>query len=51
MTGEELWPLFGLEVATPRLSLRYVTDDLAVQLAALAARGVHDPRTMPFSEP
>ena len=51
MTAEELWPLFGLEVATPRLSLRYVTDDLAAQLATLAARGVHDPRTMPFAEP
>ena len=46
-----IWPLFDLLVATPRLSLRYVTDDLAGQLAELAARGIHDPDTMPFSEP
>lgn len=31
--------------------LRYVTDELGEQLAELAARGIHDPATMPFSEP
>jgi RimJ/RimL family protein N-acetyltransferase len=46
-----IWPLFDLLVTTPRLSLRYVTDDLAGQLADLAAQGIHDPDTMPFSEP
>ncbi|MGH3640795.1 MAG: GNAT family N-acetyltransferase [Mycobacterium sp.] len=46
-----IWPVFDLLVSTPRLSLRYVTDDLAGQLADLAARGIHDPDTMPFSEP
>jgi RimJ/RimL family protein N-acetyltransferase len=46
-----IWPLFGLNVSTPRLSLRYVTDELGEQLAELAARGIHDPNTMPFSEP
>jgi len=46
-----IWPLFDLRVSTPRLSLRYVTDDLAERLAELAARGIHDPATMPFSEP
>lgn len=45
------WPLFDLVVSTPRLTLRYVDDDLAVQLAALAARGVHPPEEMPFSVP
>ncbi|MDZ7883098.1 MAG: GNAT family protein [Mycobacterium sp.] len=46
-----IWPLFDLEVSTPRLSLRYVTDDLGAQLAGLAAQGIHDPATMPFAEP
>jgi RimJ/RimL family protein N-acetyltransferase len=46
-----IWPLFDLHVSTPRLSLRYVTDSLACELAELAALGIHDPETMPFSEP
>jgi len=46
-----IWPLFDLRVSTPRLSLRYITDDLAGELADLAARGIHDTDTMPFSEP
>jgi RimJ/RimL family protein N-acetyltransferase len=46
-----IWPLFDLGVSTPRLTLRYITDELAVQLAELAAHGIHDPSTMPFSEP
>jgi RimJ/RimL family protein N-acetyltransferase len=45
------WPLFDVEVRTPRLRLRVVTDDLATELAALAARGVHDPAFAPFSIP
>jgi RimJ/RimL family protein N-acetyltransferase len=46
-----IWPLFDLHASTPRLTLRYVTDDLAGELAELAAQGIHDPGTMPFSEP
>lgn len=46
-----IWPLFDLRVSTPRLSLRYVTDELAAELAELAARGIHHPATMPFTEP
>ena len=49
--GRPYWPLFDLEVRTPRLTLRYVDDDLAIELAALAARGIHDPATMPFCRP
>ena len=48
---QTVWPLAGLEVMTPRLSLRYITDDLGVELALLAAEGIHDPATMPFSTP
>jgi RimJ/RimL family protein N-acetyltransferase len=47
----QIWPLFDLEVRTPRLTLRYVDDDLGVELAELAARGVHDPASMPFAIP
>ncbi|CAA0133713.1 Putative succinyl-CoA transferase [Mycolicibacterium vanbaalenii] len=46
-----LWPLDELAVSTPRLTLRYVDDGLAEQIAELAAEGIHDPATMPFSEP
>jgi RimJ/RimL family protein N-acetyltransferase len=45
------WPLFDLEVRTPRLGLRYLDDALAEQLVAVAARGVHDPAVMPFLVP
>jgi hypothetical protein len=48
---QAIWPLTGLEVVTPMLTLRYITDDLGVELALLAAEGVHDPATMPFSTP
>lgn len=45
------WPLFDLEVRTPHLTLRYLDDDLTAELVAVAARGVHDPATTPFSIP
>lgn len=38
-------------MVTPRLTLRYVTDELATELALLAACGIHDPSSMPFSTP
>ena len=46
-----IWPLFDLVVSTPRLTLRYIDDDLGEQLAELAAEGIHDPAVMPFSQP
>jgi RimJ/RimL family protein N-acetyltransferase len=49
--GNDHWPLFDLEVRTPRLTLRYLDDALAQQLVAVAGRGVHDPAVMPFSVP
>lgn len=36
---------------TPRLTLRHISDELAEELAHLAAAGIHDPATQPFSEP
>ena len=49
--GHPYWPLFDLRVRTPRLELRLVDDELAVELARLAAAGIHDPDTMPFAVP
>jgi RimJ/RimL family protein N-acetyltransferase len=49
--GHPYWPLFDLRIRTPRLELRVVDDELAVELAALAAAGIHDPDTMPFAIP
>jgi RimJ/RimL family protein N-acetyltransferase len=43
------WPLFDLVVRTPRLELRYPDDVMLVELAAVAAKGIHDPAVMPFS--
>jgi len=47
----EHWPLFDLEVHTPRLTLRYLDDTLAGELVDVARRGVHDPKVMPFTVP
>lgn len=44
-------PMFGLEVRTPRLVLRYPDDEDALALAELAAQGVHDPDVRPFAIP
>lgn len=49
--AHDIWPLFELQVVTPRVVLRYVSDELGTQLATLAAKGIHDPATMPFGEP
>lgn len=45
------WPLAELAVITPVLRLCHVTDELAHELARLAAEGIHDPATMPFAVP
>jgi RimJ/RimL family protein N-acetyltransferase len=49
--GHPVWPLFGLEVRTPRLTLRYLDDEMAAELLAVAAAGIHDPDFMPFAVP
>jgi RimJ/RimL family protein N-acetyltransferase len=45
------WPLFDLEVHTPRLTMRYLDDELGTEVATLATRGIHDPGFMPFAMP
>jgi RimJ/RimL family protein N-acetyltransferase len=44
-------PMFGLEVRTPRLVLRYPDDEDALALAELGALGVHEPEERPFAVP
>lgn len=46
-----MWPLFGLEIESPRLLLRPVRDEDLPGLADAALAGVHDPGRMPFSAP
>ena len=43
------WPLAGLRLRTPRLELRWPTLGDLDDLAAVAARGIHDPQVMPFA--
>lgn len=45
------FPAFALEVRTPRLTLRHPDDADLVDLAELAAGGVHAEDDMPFSVP
>lgn len=47
----EPWPLWGLELRTPRLTLRPDDDAGLAELAAEAVRGVHPPEEMPFLAP
>ena len=51
MSLERDWPLFGLSIETPRLTLRYPTDDGLAALNNLASQGIHDPDVMPFDIP
>ena len=46
-----IWPLFDIRVVTPRLEIRAIDDELATDLALLAARGIHDPAWTPFAFP
>lgn len=46
-----LWPAAGLRARAGDLELRWMDDDLLVEVAALAARGVHGDDPMPFYVP
>jgi RimJ/RimL family protein N-acetyltransferase len=43
------WPLFELELTTPRLVLRVPTDDDLPGLLEAVDAGIHDPSVMPFT--
>lgn len=51
MDLEEIWPLFGLEITTPRLTLSPVRDADLPGLVQAALDGVHDAERTPFSVP
>jgi len=51
MELEDIWPLFGLTIETPRLTMSPVRDGDLAELAQAALDGVHDPETMPFGFP
>jgi RimJ/RimL family protein N-acetyltransferase len=48
---EDVWPLFGLRLVTPRLELRLVRDEDLPGLLGAARHGIHDPEVMPFGVP
>jgi RimJ/RimL family protein N-acetyltransferase len=48
---ERDWPLFGLWIKTPRLTLEYPDDSDLDLLNELASQGIHDPDVMPFDVP
>ena len=43
-----LWPAAGVRVRSGDLELRWIDDELLVQLAQTAGRGIHSPEAMPF---
>lgn len=47
----DVWPLFGLEIETPRLRLRPVRDIDLPGLSEAALDGIHDAERMPFGYP
>ena len=47
-TLTDIWPLFGLAITTPRLTLSYPTDAHAAGLANAATRGIHPEGLSPF---
>lgn len=51
MELQDVWPLFGLEIETPRLLLRPVRDVDIPPLAQAALDGVHDTDRSPFGVP
>jgi RimJ/RimL family protein N-acetyltransferase len=42
------WPLFDLAVRTPRLELRYPSDEDLAALATIPSEGIHEPDRQPF---
>ena len=47
----DLWPAAGVRVRAGDLEMRWIDDDLAVDLGLLAGKGVHDESSMPFDYP
>jgi RimJ/RimL family protein N-acetyltransferase len=47
----DVWPLFGLRLATPRLELRLIQDQDIPAAVAAAQSGIHEAGKSPFSTP
>lgn len=47
----EVWPLAGLRIVAPRVTLAYADDELAHAIADAAALGIHPEDEMPFAFP
>jgi RimJ/RimL family protein N-acetyltransferase len=47
----EYWPVFGLRLATPRLSLTPIRDDDLVETLDVILSGIHEVSRMPFALP
>jgi hypothetical protein len=45
------WPLFDLQITTPRLEIRLPTDDELYKLLAVTDAGIHDPAACPSRSP
>lgn len=46
-----LWPAAGIRIRSGDVELRWIYDQLLLDLAHLAGRGIHDPDRMPFATP
>ncbi len=44
----DIWPLFGLSITTPRITLAYPTDETTAELAEVAKLGIHPEGLSPF---
>ncbi len=45
------WPLFDLVIRSQRLEIRLAREDEFVELTEVVDAGIHDPATMPFTNP
>ena len=51
LSPTDVYPPFGLTVVAGPLELRGLTDELLLELCAVAEAGIHDPEEMPFYVP
>lgn len=48
---KDIWPLFDLELTTPRLRMRVIRDEDLEAMVEAARSGIHPPERSPFSFP
>ncbi len=47
----KIWPITGLRIQAGDLEMRWPDDELLLEVARVAVRGVHEPDAMPFAFP